>query len=224
MKKPPTPPTPPQPPVPHNNDDDDATRESSDVCVALFYVLLGVLWLAWIVVVLVLLAQDPSLDANGQCGYLWEFMLVRTVCFALELTQRVIEKCVLEDEAGRACLGLEDEQHQQLLPSSAQANDDDGCLDLIAGQSPLMHSVGLFVRFAYNGGFVIAALLILPNALMDHAPCCLKAMAASSFTGTYTLGVFAWAYLVLDCVMTTAYAIALLQRRDTVRIVLPAHS
>jgi len=223
------------------------TGNNSDICVALFYVLFGGLWFAWIVIVLILLIQDSSLDANGQCGYLWEFMLVRTACFGIEFLQKLLEKCILDDEAGRACLGISSsrdlslfphpssssygggasEPHQALLPQQPGGGgwqEDDGCFELVAGQSPLMRSIGFFVRFVYNGGFVIAALLIVPNALMDHAPCCLKAMSSNSFTGTYTLAVFAWAYLVLDCMTTAIYAMALLYRGSSMQVVLPTYT
>jgi hypothetical protein len=46
--------------------------------------------------------------------------------------------------------------------------------------------------------------VIVPESVFDHTPCCVNALSATSFTGTYTLAIFGWVFLVSDCAQTAA--------------------
>ena len=167
----------------------------------LFALLLLCGWIAWVVICAVLLAQDQTPEVAHRCGNLWVYLEARTICFGLEVLESVGMLGGVESTL-RACCGC--------APLAQDA--DGGCVQGILGRH---NGVGRWyawcLHFLMNMGFAITGLAVLPPALMNGPPNCLDALSASSFTGTYTLGIFAWLYLILDLVLTGGIATWLVQ-------------
>ena len=172
--------------APSLNIHDDSNDNGDELWTAIFGVLLLCGWLAWIVICGVLLVQDSTPQVQLLCGSLWTYMEARTACFAFELLFLLV----------------------QLFLSMSNSEDDEGGL---CGSSPAGRWWGWFVHFVYSLVFAIIGVAVLPAALIDHTPCCLNALSESSFTGTYTLAIFAWMYFILDTVHASALGMWLVQ-------------
>ncbi len=107
----------------------------------------------------------------------------------------------------RGCIGAE----------QLRSDESGGCCPLLFGESDGTAWGATFCQFVYNAGFALAAVFIVPAAVVDAAPCCVNALAASSFTGTYTLASFAWVYLALDSAQAVARATWLVHRHANMR-------
>ena len=167
----------------------------------LFSMLLLGGWIAWVVVCSVLLAQDQTPEVAHRCGDLWVYLEARTICFGLELLETVVMLVGVE-RGTRACCGC------AALPQ----DEDGGFVEGVMGRhNGTGHWYAWALRFLMNLGFAITGAVVLPPAIMTDAPNCLDALSASSFTGTYTLGIFAWLYLILDLVLTGGIATWLVQ-------------
>ena len=174
-------------------DDEDGAQLRDRVVVPLFWGTLLAGWFAWFVILCVLLAQDNTLEVNGLCGSLWPFMMVRTLLFGLEWLQSFV-----------AFSGLENLVRQAAGLPAIDSHADGGCFALLLGSSELLRWVGTLIHFVYNGVLAIAAIAIVPESVFDRTPCCVSALAATSFTGTYTLAILGWVFLVSDCAQTAA--------------------
>ena len=183
-------------PAPYAPDDDDDSESAllrDRVVVPLFWGTLLAGWFAWLVVLCVLLSQDNTLAVNGLCGSLWSFMMVRTLLFGLEWLQAAV-----------AFSGVENLIRQAVGLPTIDSHTEGGCFALLLGSNDLLRWVGTLVHFVYNGVLAIAAIAIVPESVFDHTPCCVNALAATSFTGTYTLAILGWVFLVSDCAQTAA--------------------
>ena len=194
-------------PVADPDDEEEDTGDLRDrVVVPLFWGTLLSGWFAWLVVLCVLLSQDNTLAVNGLCGSLWPFMMVRTLLLGLEWLQSIAAFSGLENVV-RSLAGL------PLIDSHTEG----GCFALIVGSSDLLRWVGTFIHFIYNGVLALAAIAVVPESVFDRTPCCANALAASSFTGTYTLAIMGWIFLVSDCAQTAARGTWLAVRHAEVR-------
>ena len=183
----------PAPYAPDDDDDGESVLLRDRVVVPLFWGTLLAGWFAWLVVLCVLLSQDNTLAVNGLCGSLWSFMMVRTLLFGLEWLQAAV-----------AFSGVENLIRQALGLPTIDSHTEGGCFALLLGSNDLLRWVGTLVHFVYNGVLAIAAIAIVPESVFDHTPCCVNALAATSFTGTYTLAILGWVFLVSDCAQTAA--------------------
>ena len=183
----------PAPYAPDDDDDGESVLMRDRVVVPLFWGTLLAGWFAWLVVLCVLLSQDNTLAVNGLCGSLWSFMMVRTLLFGLEWLQAAV-----------AFSGVENLIRQALGLPTIDSHTEGGCVALLLGSNDLLRWVGTLVHFVYNGVLAIAAIAIVPESVFDHTPCCVNALAATSFTGTYTLAILGWVFLVSDCAQTAA--------------------
>ena len=175
-----------------------ATEDGDELWTAIFGVLLLCGWLVWIVLCGVLLVQDSTPQVQFLCGNLWTYMEARTACFAIELLLLLVQLFFLSPSSS-STTGM-----------TSLEEDEEGCAGL-CGSSPVARWWGWFAHFVYSLVFAIISIAVLPAALIDHTPCCLNALGASSFTGTYTLAIFAWMYLVLDIVQASALGMWLVQ-------------
>ena len=185
---------PPPPPSLNNANEDD---NGDELWTAIFGVLLLCGWLAWIVLCGVLLVQYSTPQVQLLCGTLWTYMEARTACFALELLFMLVQLFFISTPTTNNSVGFEEEE--------------DGCAGLFCGSSPAARWWGWFMHFVYSLVFAIIGVAVLPAALIDHTPCCLNALSESSFTGTYTLAIFAWMYFILDTVHASALGMWLVQ-------------
>ena len=183
----------PAPYAPDDDDDGESVLMRDRVVVPLFWGTLLAGWFAWLVVLCVLLSQDNTLAVNGLCGSLWSFMMVRTLLFGLEWLQAAV-----------AFSGVENLIRQAVGLPTIDSHTEGGCFALLLGSNDLLRWVGTLVHFVYNGVLAIAAIAIVPESVFDHTPCCVNALAATSFTGTYTLAILGWVFLVSDCAQTAA--------------------
>jgi hypothetical protein len=176
-----------------DDDDSESAMLRDRVVVPLFWGTLLAGWFAWLVILCVLLSQDNTREVNGLCGSLWPFMMVRTLLFGLEWLQAFVAFSGLENLARRA-MGL----------PTIDSHTEGGCFALLLGTNDLLRWIGTLIHFVYNGVLAIAAIAIVPESVFDRTPCCVQALAATSFTGTYTLAILGWVFLVSDCAQTAA--------------------
>jgi hypothetical protein len=181
---------------------DSRATEESNMLMPLFAALILLGCFVWVSVTFALLEADSTLMVHGLCGRLWEYMLIRTIAFTLELLQALLLYMDAENWM-RQCLGM----------NQLEEEETGGCFALLFGGGETTAWWAAFVHFLYNLGFAFAGAIIVPAAVVDAAPCCVNALAASSFTGTYTLASFAWVHLALDCVQTTVRGTWLAHRR-----------
>jgi hypothetical protein len=180
-------------------------QKAETLVAAAFWAVVLTGWFVWLVILGVLLSQDNTLIVNGLCGNLWQFMLVRTILWGFEWLQAVFTASGLENWV-RALAGLE----------HIESHHEGGCFALLLGSSALLRWVGTLLHFVYNASLAVFAVVVVPSAVIDNAPCCVNALAASSFTGTYTLATFGWVFLVIDCMQAAARGVWLVMRHGEV--------
>jgi hypothetical protein len=135
--------------------------------------------------VFVLLQGSNTPAVTTACGgALWIYMLLRALGWMLELLQLCC--CTMYQ------LGAEGEE---------------------------IHSLSSlwYVELAYLiycVGFALYATFVVPSALVDRAPACECALNEASFTGTYTLAVFAWLFLVVDWLQVVVRGLLFVARGD----------
>ena len=199
-------------------------EEDGDVlCVSLFTLFLLLCWLVWLILISILLVGDDTvMGGSHSCGNLWEFVLIRTICFALEYAQVIINLFVREMGLTQCFLcsvfGYSASNDENAMPYNNEndtdhvesASNDATCFELALGNSLVAIWTATLFHFCYNAAFAIAALIVLPPLLMrSYDPnesahqnasvsACLDALSSGSFTGTYTLALFAWGYLIID--------------------------
>ena len=187
-------------------EDEEEEQERDNRLVPLFWGLILLGWLGVLIFIGMLLSSDDTLAVHGLCGDLWEFMLIRTVCFGLEWAQAAAAFSGLEN-AARACAGV----------PTVERHQEGGCFDLLLGSNEAVRWFGTLVHFLFNAAFAVAGIIVVPRALADPAPCCVNALAAGSLTGTYTLGVLGWLYLISDGIQSGARGAWLAMRHKDLR-------
>jgi hypothetical protein len=181
---------------------DTNPNEANRLCVPLFAVFLLLGWLVWICLTFALLASDNTLAVNGLCGQLWDYMLIRTLGFLVEMLLTAAQLLDVESMV-RACAGVQ----------PLGADDEGGCCALMAGgEGVVVEWMGTLGRFVYHCAFGLAGAVVIPSAVVDRAPCCANALAATSLTGTYTLAAFAWVYLFGDWIQAAVRGTWLVHR------------
>lgn len=202
--------------MPYLTEHDHTIRQEPSQCDHIWWPMLwSVVLIGWFVVLVllsVLLSGDNTLEVNGLCGALWPFMLFRTVCFGAEWLLEVAAFLGFESMM-RNCIYARPNNNNNNRHDAKEA----GCLSLFLGVNDAVRWFGVFMRFVVNAAFGLAGLVVVPRALVDPAPCCVNALSATSFTGTYTLGVLAWLLVVLDCMQGAARGTWLVMRHGDVR-------